>query len=69
MKKFLNDNGALFRLLRTVLQGCVGVVIANLDLFVAAIKIDPIWKPVIAALVMAILSPIMAELGKSNDGE
>jgi hypothetical protein len=67
MRKFLNDNSALFRLLRTVLQGCVGVVVANLDVFISAVNIDPVWKPIIAALVMAILSPIMAELGKADE--
>lgn len=67
MKKFLNDNSALFRLLRTILQGCVGVLVANLDVFISAVNIDPIWKPIIAALVMAVLSPIMAALGQNNE--
>ena len=67
MKKFLNDNGALYRLLRTVLQGCIGVILANADVFIEAIKISPEFKPVIAALVMAVLSPIMAALGKNNE--
>ena len=69
MKKFLNDNSGLFRMLRTVLQGCIGVLIANLDVFISAINIDPMWKPIIAATVMAILSPIMAELGKTGNEE
>ncbi len=69
MKKLLNDNGWQFRLIRTIIQGVIGVVIANLDVFIEAVQISPAFKPVIAALVMAILSPIMAELGKNNNEE
>jgi hypothetical protein len=44
------------------------VIIANLDLFISFIQIDPALKPVIVAVVMAILSPIMSELGgNAND--
>ena len=68
MNKLFHDNGWQFRLLRTIIQGVIGVLIANIDVFASAIQIDPMWKPIIAATVMAILSPIMAELGnKSNE--
>lgn len=66
--KFLTDNSTEARLLRTILQGILGVIIANLDVFVNALVINPAWKPVIVALVMAILSPIMSEIGKHNNG-
>ena len=64
MKKFLQENTTLYRLGRTILQGIIGVAIANIDLLISYIEIDPGLKPVIVALVMAILSPIMSELGK-----
>ena len=66
MKKFLQENTTAYRLLRTILQGIIGVLVANMDLFVSYIQIDPTMKPVIVALVMAILSPIMSELGKES---
>ena len=66
--KFLTDNSTEARLLRTILQGILGVIIANLDVFVNVLVINPAYKPVIVALVMAILSPIMSEIGKHKDG-
>ena len=63
MNTFLKSNDTKYRLLRTILQGILGVLIANIDLFVSYIQIDPALKPVIVAAVMAILSPIMSELG------
>ena len=65
--KFLKSNEALYRMLMTIFQGIIGVLIANLDTITGAFSIPDIWKPIIAALVMAILSPIMASLGGKND--
>ena len=67
--KFLHSNGTGYRLLRTIVQGIIGVIIANLDAITGAFSISDIWKPIIAALVMAILSPIMAEIGNKNTEE
>lgn len=64
--KFLTSNSTLMRLLRTIVQAVIGVVIANLDVIIGTFSITDTWKPIIVALVMAILSPIMAEIGKSN---
>lgn len=67
MTKFLTDNSALYRTLRTVLQGIIGVLIANLDVLIARLTISPELKPIIVALCMAVLSPIMAEIGRATD--
>ena len=70
MTNFLTSNTAVYRLLRTILQGIIGVLIANLDVIVASWNFDPSFKPMIVALVMAILSPIMAMLGEAQkDGD
>ena len=69
MKKFLSSNDTKYRLLRTILQGVIGVLIANADLIVSAWNFTPEIKAFIVALVMAILSPIMSELGNSADNE
>ena len=66
MKKFLSSNEAIYRLLRTIAQGIIGVLIANLDLIVGAWNFEPSLKPMIVAMVMAVLSPIMAMLGEAN---
>lgn len=69
MDKFLTSNDWQYRLLRTIIQGVLGVVIANLDVITGAFVFDPTAKGVIVALVMAVLSPIMALLGSKEDGE
>lgn len=69
MNKFLTDNSALYRTLRTVLQGIIGVAIANLDLLIGSLTISPTLKPVIVALCMAVLSPIMAEIGRAQENQ
>lgn len=66
MRKFLSSNDTKYRLLRTILQGIIGVLIANADLIVSAWSFTPEIKAFIVALVMAILSPIMSELGNGE---
>lgn len=65
--KFLKSNETKYRLLRTIAQGIIGVLIANVDILVAGLTIPPEYKAMIVALVMAVLSPIMSELGKEGD--
>ena len=67
MRKFLASNETKYRLLRTILQGIIGVLIANADLLVGSFNIPTAYKPMIVALVMAVLSPIMSELGAKTD--
>ena len=69
MTKFLKSNDTRYRLLRTIAQGIIGVLIANVDLLVAGLTIPTEYKTMIVALVMAILSPIMSELGKDGDDD
>ena len=67
VKNFLTSNDGVYRMLRTIVQGVIGVLVANLDLLVGYIQIDPTLKPIIAAAIMAVLSPIMAEIGKTDE--
>lgn len=64
-RKFLTNNTPQFKLCRTIAQGIIGVIIANLDLLVSYCKIPNDLKPFIVAVVMAVLSPLMAQLGES----
>ena len=66
MNDFLTSNEWNWRLLRTVVQGVLGVVVANVDLLVGCAVLEPTWRALVVALVMAILSPVMAELGKAG---
>ena len=67
MNTFLTSNETKYRLLRTIVQGLIGVLIANIDTLVGFTPIDPALKPVIVAVVMAILSPVMSVLGGEKD--
>lgn len=64
MTEFLCSNEWWWRLARTVVQGVLGVVVANLDLLVGVWALSPEWRALVVALVMAVLSPVMAEIGK-----
>lgn len=63
MNRLLTRNDAKYRLLRTIIQGVIGVIIANLDLIFGATPIPPEARALIVAVTMAVLSPIMSELG------
>ena len=69
MNEFLTSNETMYRLARTIVQGLLGVVVANLDLILGAYVFDPAQRALVVALVMAVLSPVMAELGKATGGE
>ena len=69
MSRFLTSNEWQWRLLRTVVQGVLGVVVANVDLLMGVAVLDPTWRALCVAVVMAVLSPVMAELGKAGDSD
>lgn len=63
MNEFLTSNEAKYRLLRTIVQGVLGVIVANLDLIFGYVIFEPQTRAFVVALVMAVLSPIMAMIG------
>ena len=67
MNTFFTSNEPRYRLARTIVQGIIGVLVANMDLLIGLTPIPPALRPVIAGLVMAILSPVMAMLGGEPD--
>lgn len=66
MNRLFVSNAPKWRLIRTIIQGVIGVIIANLDLIAGTFHLDPAVKVFVVALVMAILSPIMAALGTTE---
>lgn len=65
MADFLTSNEWPWRLARTVVQGVLGVVVANVDVPVGCAVLDPTARGIVVALVMAVLSPAMAMLGEA----
>ena len=66
MSDFLRGNERWWRLARTVAQGVLGVVVANLDMIVGVTALSPEWRALVVALVMAVLSPVMAVIGEGS---
>ena len=69
MSEFLNSSEWQWRLARTVVQGVIGVLVANVDLIVGWCVVEPQVRALVVALVMAVLSPVMAELGGGGDDD
>lgn len=68
-QKFFGSNELQWRLFRTIVQGVIGVLVTNLDALLGAIITDPLYKTMVTGVIMAILSPIFAEIGKAIDNE
>lgn len=69
MNEFLTGNDPQHRLARTIVQGILGVIVAQLPAVLSNYPLDPVWTATIVALTMAILSPIMAMLGGDEPDE
>ena len=69
MGKFLTSNSTAMRLARTIVQAILGVLVANIDMLLGMTTLSPEMRAMTVALVMAILSPIMAEIGKHIEPE
>lgn len=74
LEKFLTSNETKWRLLRTIVQGILGWVVANADTIAGYCVMDAAQRTMVVGLCMAVLSPIMSEIGKhisqeAEDGE
>ena len=69
MNRILISNDRRYRLLRTIIQGIIGVLIANVDQLVAGLSFSPEIKVMIVPLTMAVLSPVMEYLGREDLGK
>lgn len=67
MNTFLTSNDAKWRLLRTIVQGIIAAVIANLPDILGLFHMAPAVMAVTVPIIMAILSPIMKYLGNEEE--
>ena len=67
MNTFLTSNKTEWRLVRTIVQGIIGVIIANIDTIFSGLHFSADVKVLIIAITMAVLSPIMGAI--SSNGE
>ena len=62
MNTFLTSNEWQWRLARTIVQGVLGVVVANIDPIVGAAVLDPTMRAMCVALCMAVLSHLCPDI-------
>ena len=67
--EFLGSNEWQWRLARTVLEGVLGVVVANIDLLLGYVVLDASARAFLVALVMAVLTPVLSVLGAGSGGD
>lgn len=67
MAEFLTGN-EWWWLARTVAQGVLGVLVANLDLLVGTLALAPEWRALVVALVMAEVGKHVAPAGEIEEG-
>jgi len=66
LDKFLNDNCTSMRFARTVVQGVIAALIVFIPTAVGYFQLTPELASLITAVIMAVLSPIMALLKKTD---
>ncbi len=66
LDKFLTDNSISMRLARTIIQGVIAALIVFVPSAVGYINLTPEVASVVTAVIMAVLSPVMALLKKSE---
>ena len=69
MNEFLTGNTPAMKCARTVVQGVIGVAIAALPQLMGLWDIEPALSATLVALVMAVLSPVMAAMGGEADDD
>lgn len=67
MNEFLTSNEPKYRLARTIVQGLLGVVVTVLPQVVGLWQLDSTTSAAVVAVVMAVLSPLMAAMGDSEE--
>lgn len=67
MDRFLTENSPQMRCARTIVQGVLGVIVAELPQVLGLYQLDPVVSASVVALVMAVLSPVMAMLGEVQE--
>lgn len=70
LDRFLNDDSTQMRLVRTIVQGLISVLIVAVPLMMANVTSDPTVASLATAAIMCVLSPVMAmfRTGNPEDG-
>lgn len=69
LNDFLTSNDTGMRLVRTIVQGLVSVLIVAVPLALGGIVEDTTWASIATAAIMCVLSPVMSMLRTGNPEE
>ena len=69
LNDFLTSNETSMRLVRTIVQGLVSVLIVAVPLALGGIIKDATWASIATAAIMCVLSPVMSMLRTGNPEE
>ena len=66
-ENFINSNTPGMRFLRTVVQGVIAALIVYVPEAIGYLNLDAATAALLVALIMAVLSPLMAALKQSDE--
>ncbi len=69
LNDFLTSNDTAMRLVRTIVQGLVSVLIVAVPLALGGVIHDPTWASIATAAIMCVLSPVMSMLRTGSPEE
>ena len=69
LNDFLTSNDTGMRLVRTIVQGLVSVLIVAVPLLMGGVIKDATWASIATAAIMCVLSPVMSMLRTGNPEE
>lgn len=69
LNDFLTSNDTAMRLVRTIIQGLVSVLIVAVPLLMGGVIHDAAWASIATAAIMCVLSPVMSMLRTGNPEE
>ena len=64
MEQFLTSNDTKWKLLRTIVEAVLGMIVSNVDYIAGCVIMEPHVRALVCAFVVAIISPILSEIGK-----
>ena len=69
LNDFLTSNDTAMRLIRTIVQGLVSVLIVAVPLALGGVIKDATWASIATAAIMCVLSPVMSMLRTGSPEE
>lgn len=66
LDNFLNDNTMKMRLIRTIFEGVLSVLVVSVPIIVGWLALTPEMASMLTALIMCVITPILSMLRTKN---